>query len=137
MRCITLARHLSKNVKALRRKACIWVESCSCDLSLEGEGLIAVCLGSSRLIRSGVGVLVLGADDRLATEGFDSGLLYGSNVAVISVRMASMLKSTRSANSTRSVGVSRTDVSDAPSSLLVLSGALPDIALAKFENMAS
>jgi hypothetical protein len=84
-----------------------------------------------------VGVLVLGADDRVATEGFDSGLLYGSNVAVISVRMASMLKSTRSANSTRSVGVSRTDVSDAPSSLVVLSGALPDIALAKFENMAA
>jgi hypothetical protein len=137
MRCMTAARHLSKKVQALLFRACSCVDSTSCSLSallLPSTVFVTRC-GSSKLIRSGAGALFLGAGGGLVAVGeVVSCVLSGSKVATRSLRMSSMQRSIRRANSTRRAGVSRTELSDAPSSF-VLFGASPEMALAKLENM--
>jgi len=136
MRCMTPPRHLSRNVRALLRNACICVDSMSRCLALLAAfaATDASSCGSSKLIRfcDAFG----GADGGLvAVEGFVSWVLSGSNVAIRSARIESMQSSMRRASSTRRAGVSRTEVSEAPSSFGALSGPAPDMAPATLESM--
>jgi hypothetical protein len=62
-------------------------------------------------------------------------VLSGSKVSARSVRIESMHSSIRRASSTRRAGVSRTEVSEAPSSFGGPSDPAPEIAPATLENM--
>jgi hypothetical protein len=136
MRCITAARHLSKKVRALLLRACICIVStsrCRCSMPFCSATGVSFC-GSSKLIRSWVGGFGVGSG-LVAVEDFVSVVLIGSKVARRSLRMESMQSSTNRANSTRWAGVSRTELSEAPSCLVVSSAPAPDKAPATLENI--
>jgi hypothetical protein len=90
--------------------------------------------GSSKLIRSCEGFFG-GGVGRGEVDASVSFVLLGSKVASRSLLIESTQSSTRRASSTRRVGVSRTELSEAPSLFLVLPEPLLGAAPVAFENM--